>query len=57
MQNLVFRVEDEGAERLYNYLLAYKKIVGKNHFTEKEENKENVTPIVITALEQIKATS
>ena len=52
MRNVVFRVEDEGAERLYNYLLAYKKMIGKNTFIEKEASKENVTPIVIAPIEQ-----
>ena len=36
MRHIVFRVEDEGAERLWNYLLAYKKMIGKNEFIEKK---------------------
>ena len=54
MSNLIFKVEDEGAEKLWSYLIAYKKMIGKSNPTQKDTIKDDFTQMMIPALEQTK---
>jgi len=53
MSHLIFKFTDEGAEKLWSYFLAYKRMMGKSSL-EKETSKDNFTSFIIPALEQTK---
>lgn len=55
MPNLLLTVENDGAEKLWNYILAYRKMMRKENLsTKKKSSKNNITFMVVPTLEQTK---
>ncbi len=56
MSNILLKVENAGAERLWNYLLAYRRMIGKTNFNV-ESSKSNIIFGLVSAPERIKVTT
>ncbi len=55
MQNTSLTVKNDGAERLWSYILAYREMMHKRHEDTKKENQQDkITFIVPPLLEQTK---
>ena len=50
--SILFKIENDGAERLWSYILAYRKMMSnERRFTDKESSKNNIIYSVLPAPE------
>ena len=55
MPNILLKVENAGAERLWNYIMAYRRMIGEiNQINEEPSSKNNVILGVMPMPEQTK---
>ena len=52
MPNILLKIENDGAERLWSYILAYRKMMSnERRFTDKESSKTTIISSVLPELE------
>ncbi len=52
MPNILFKIENDGAERLWSYILAYRKMMREERLSmDKESSKNNIISGLLPSLE------